>query len=190
MTNTTPILAIDVDGVLSPSYSSKALMRQLRADGFTQVKYNYFDIKRAPGSTWSPLQLWLHPQSGELLREFSRDYDVELVWATMWEGNANTVIAPVLDLPRLDFVDFHANPDRWSWKYPAMIDYAAGRPLAWLDDSFGRKTAHAQRAGWAAARRNVPTLCQQIDPRVGMTYRDLDDVADWLHTARLAWGLA
>lgn len=184
---TTPILAVDIDGPLNVSAYSKAARKRLARRGFQPVTGWQKRVRRPPGSTWYPLsELWLHPDHGAMLAEFSARHDVELVWASLWEANANRVIAPVLGLPRLPYVDFHAHPERRWWKYPAVAAYAAGRPLAWLDDSFGRKHAPA---GFARARRNLPTLLHAVDPAVGVTDADLDTVASWLHTARLAWGL-
>lgn len=185
-----PILAVDVDGPLNVSAYSKA-DRKLRAQrGFRSVTRWQHLVVRRPGSTWFPFsELWLHPDHGSMLAEFSAAHDVELVWCSMWEGSANRVVAPAVGLPRLPFVDFHGHPVRDQWKWPAVLDYAAGRPLAWLDDSFGRPSKVAARAasGFDRARRNLPTLLQEVDPCVGLTSWDLDTVASWLVTARLAW---
>ena len=53
------------------------------------------------------------------------------VWATFWLSDAHPVLSAHLDLPA----------DPWpylsflgSWKLPAIIEYAQGRPWAWVDD--------------------------------------------------------
>lgn len=185
-----PILAIDIDGPLNVRAHTKAAKKRLARRGFAPVTRWQGKVIRPPGSTWFPLsELWLHRDHGAMLAEFSLEHDVELVWASMWERSANRVVAPVLGLPRLPYVDFHAHPERRLWKFPAVAEYAAGRPLAWLDDSFPRKRRQLDVSGFARARRNLPTLLHAVDPEVGITDVDLDTVADWLRTARLAWAL-
>lgn len=187
MTNTTPILAIDIDGVLAPLGASK---KHRKRGGFAEVSGWRSKVRRAPGSTWIPYSsLHLARRHGDMLAEFSAEHDVELVWGSLWQANANTVVAPVLGLPRLPYVDFHAHPERRFWKFPAMAEYAAGRPLAWLDDGFARKSWHRAVSGFDRARRNLPTLLHPIRPDVGVTAGDLAEVASWLKTARLAWGV-
>lgn len=188
MTNITPILAIDIDGVLAPRVHNERARKNLQARGFRSIEWRG-QVRRVPGSGWYPYtDLYLNPTHGAMLAKFSRDHDVELVWASLWEHNANTIIGPVLGLPRLPFVDFHGHADGSShWKFRAMADYAKGRPLAWLDDSFRVKHRQLEASGWAKLRRNVPTLLQEVDETVGVTVQDLDTVSAWLKTIRLAW---
>jgi hypothetical protein len=177
----TPILAMDVDGPLNVSG------QKLRS-GFRSIAWRD-DVSYRAGSTWIPhSRLHLSRKHGDMLSAFSREHDVELVWASLWEHNANRVIGPALGLPRLPWVDFHGHAaGRQFWKFPAMADFAAGRPLVWLDDSFTRKARQRRASGFDRARRGLPTLLMEIDPYIGMTRSNLDDVAGWLSTARLAW---
>lgn len=182
----TPILAIDVDGPCSPFAMAKKAARRA---GFVDTPWRS-KVTYRRGSTWVPYStLWLSREIGDMLAEFSRVYDVELVWASLWEHNANTIVAPAMGLPRLPVVSFSDHTEHGQWKYPAMIDYAAGRPLAWLDDSFNesRKIVARDRSGWTEARRNLPTLCHRVSASVGITDADLDAVGSWVTTARLAW---
>jgi hypothetical protein len=191
MTNTTPILAIDIDGPLALRVFTKADRQRAKARGFRQVSW-HGKVRRVPGSTWVPYsELWLNPVHGSMLAKFSREHDVELVWASLWEFNANAVVAPVLGLPRLPWVDFHGHVDGPGfWKFRAMTDFAQGRPLAWLDDSFTRKAHQRELSGFDLSRRNLPTLLQEVDETIGVTQQDLDVVASWLKTMRLAWGIS
>jgi hypothetical protein len=190
MTNTLPILAIDIDGPLAIRVHDKAGRKRALARGFRSFEWRT-RVRFMRGSTWIPYsELWLSPTHGEMLAKFSRDHDVELVWASLWEFNANVVVAPALKLPRLPWVDFHGHAAGSAhWKFPAMRDYAAGRPLAWLDDSFTRKARQRAASGFDLSRRNLPTLLQEVDERVGVTVQDLDTVAAWLKTMRLAWDI-
>lgn len=183
----TPILALDVDGPLNAFGMAR---KQLKRRGFVEVGWRD-KVSYRSGSTWVPhTQLWLSRQVGDMLTEFSRAHDVELVWASLWEHNCNSIIAPALGLPRLPWVDFHGHPVRGLWKWPAVAKFADGRPLAWLDDGFAvpRKQRQCEAAGFRDVRRNLPTLLRYVDPAVGITKADLDAVASWLHTAKLAWG--
>lgn len=191
MTNTVPILAIDIDGVLNPMNWTKQGRKIMWARGFRPQTGWQARVRKVEGSRWIPHgELWLNRAHGEMLARFSREHDVELVWASLWEHNSNAIVAPALGLPRMPFVDFHGHPSGSQfWKFQAVADYARGRPLAWLDDSFGepKKVRQLRASGWSSLRRNLPTFLQEVDPDVGVTRHDLDMVAGWLKTSRLAW---
>jgi hypothetical protein len=190
MTNTTPILAIDIDGPLNPRAHNKAEIKNVLARGFRSVPWRN-QVSYVPGSTWIPYSnLFLSPKHGGMLRAFSIEHDVELVWASLWEHNANTIVSPALGLPRLPWVDFHGHrAGSKLWKFPAMQSFAAGRPLAWLDDSFTHHARKRAASGFDNSRRNLPTLLHEVDPYVGIQMHDLEAVAAWLKTARLAWDM-
>lgn len=179
----TPIIALDVDGPCNPFHMG---LKQLRRSGFRSIAWRD-DISYRAGSTWVPYsKLYLSARMGEALAAFSRRFDVELVWGSMWEHNANTVVAPAMGLPRLPWVDFHGHPSR-AWKWEAMAEYAAGRPLAWLDDSFSHKARSRGMSGFDTSRRNLPTLLHEVSPARGLRPSDLEVVGSWVTTARLAW---
>lgn len=89
-------------------------------------------------------------------------------WATAWMTDANAVIAPVLGLPELPVADLGELPGIddpvWSehdetaglnWKTRGLVELAAGRPFAWVDDEI----THVDRA-WVAGAR----LCLTREP--------------------------
>lgn len=43
----------------------------------------------------------LNPAHGPMLLRFAAEHGVELVWATTWTDDANTMIGPLLELPEL-----------------------------------------------------------------------------------------
>lgn len=187
----TPLMALDVDGPLNAYLAApKALAKAARTpNGFRAVDFASRVTYRR-GSTWHPFsRLHLARAHGDMLARFSSAHDVELVWASMWEHNCNTVIGPAIGLPRLPWVDFHSHPVRDLWKFPAMLEFAAGHPLVWLDDSFNdrRKVEQRRRSGFDRARRNLPTLLLHVSPSTGITAEHLAEVADWVKLARLAW---
>jgi hypothetical protein len=90
-----------------------------------------------------------------------------LVWATTWLEDANTEIAPRLGLPDLPVVawpeptEAHQREDRWHglcWKTRTLVNWAAGRPFAWVDDEITDSDRD-----WVAAHHCEPALLCTID---------------------------
>lgn len=153
-----PLLLLDIDGVLNP----------WAADGCPP---GYVEHRFRAG-WWRRRKAWLHPDHGPALRNLVDRTGVELVWATSWAHDANTMVGAALGLPSLPVIEFagpHADtgPD---WKYRAVARFAYGRPLAWLDDDFDLR---AEAKARFLARRDMPTLLVPVDPAVGMTAGDL-----------------
>lgn len=106
------------------------------------------------------------------------------MWATTWERDANTLIAPRIGLPTLPVIEFSArrHDTLRGWKYPAVEEYARGRPVVWLDDGFGDPVWRVARCGFEFARAGSPTLLRGIDPAVGVTALDVRAVRAWVAT--------
>ncbi|MFF9865745.1 HAD domain-containing protein [Streptomyces sp. NPDC013953] len=162
-----PLLLIDVDGPLNP-YAAKA---QRRPEGYTTHR-----MRPTGWTEGKPLRVWLNPAHGEELRELARLYD--LVWATTWKGEANEWIGPHLGLAELPYIDWprmHGKAPRGTfWKTQYILQYAAGRPFAWVDDDitvYDRDMV--EREHLAAA------LLVHVDDRIGLTRPDFDALADW-----------
>ena len=110
----------------------------------------------------------------------------ELVWATTWEDNANAEIAPRLGLPALPVVTWpesseHEREDLWlglCWKTRTLVDWAAGRPFAWVDDEI----TDADR-DWATANHHGRALLYYVEPFRGLTGKDLTALDQWLRAA-------
>lgn len=150
-----PLLFLDVDGPLNP-YAANSTARPT---GYT--------TSRVFG-----LQVWLDPSHGPAL--LGLPYD--LVWATTWEHEANSLVGPVLGLPDLPVVGWPdtAPPSGLYFKTPTLVDYAAGRPFAWVDDEHG----HRDR-GYVADFHPGPALLHHVDPAKGMLPADFDVLTDW-----------
>lgn len=106
--------------------------------------------------------------------------DCDLIWATAWMEDANDVIAPLLKLPRLPVADVPDPPEgstyaRLHWKTYGLVELAASRPFAWLDDEIG----DPDRA-WIATHHPAPALLHRIDPTQGLTPADLATVENWI----------
>jgi len=179
------LLLIDVDGPLNP-YAAKP---HARPDGYATFRrtargdwYTGRDVRRHKG-----LRVWLHPGHGALLSALAEDTGLTPVWATTWTHEANTRIAPAIGLPELPVIEFpaidldplHGWLGTGGWKWPAVADYAAGRPVAWLDDEHDDTAFRPARAAFDRARAGTPTLLCHVDPRHGLLADHLDAIRTW-----------
>jgi hypothetical protein len=107
-----------------------------------------------------------------------------LVWATTWLEDANTEIASRIGLPDLPVVTWpeptqaHEHEDRWfglCWKTRTLVNWAAGRPFAWIDDEI----TEADR-DWVSDHHPGPALLYSIDASRGLTDRDFAALEEWL----------
>jgi hypothetical protein len=153
-----PILAVDVDGVVS-----------------------LFGFEEAPDRHSTRFQLidgMMHCISlaaGERLKRLSEHY--ELVWATGWEGRANDSLAPLLGLPDLPYLTFEGAARFGSahWKLGPLDAYAGQRPLAWIDDSFDPSCYE-----WAQQRQAIaPTLLVPTESPYGLEEVHAEALGAW-----------
>ncbi|WP_344662264.1 HAD domain-containing protein [Catenulispora subtropica] len=164
-----PLLFLDVDGPLNPfAIHLEALPAEY------QVHEMRPDLWADP--MLQPLRVCLNPAHGARLLALP----AELVWATSWEHDANSWIAPRLGLPELPVVgwpeDLNAHaPADLCWKTPTLLEYAAGRPFAFIDDDI----TDADRL-YAEARCEAPMLFHHVDPAKGLTDADFAVLAEWL----------
>ncbi len=152
-----PILALDVDGVIS----------LFGFDG---------PVDQAPGRFHliSGMAHCIPEEAGELLARLAEVY--EIVWATGWEDRANEMLPAILglpgDLPFLTF-DGRARFGTAHWKVEAIDEYAGDRPVAWIDDCLD-ETCHA----WAQGRR-APTLLVPTRSDQGLTEEHVEALLAW-----------
>jgi len=169
-----PLLFLDVDGPLNP-YAAKP---QRRPDGYTTVRVPR-SIRAPQSSGFSlrrgRLRVWLNPEHGRALLRL----DYKLCWATAWMAHANRWIAPVLGLPELPFVDFgdalfQDRPDGVHWKTAPLVDYAGGRPFAWVDD----EQSDLDQA-YVTTHHRARGLLHHVNPRIGLREDDFRTLADF-----------
>ncbi|WP_405583555.1 HAD domain-containing protein [Streptomyces sp. NBC_01190] len=159
-----PILFLDVDGPLIPFGAT----REQCPDG-----YPTYSPQEAGGN---PLLARVDPTLGPRLLALPCD----LVWATTWESEANECLAPLLGLPQLPVVTWpepseKPEPYGLHWKTRALLDWAAGRPFAWLDDEI----TDADRT-WAEVHHPSRTFLHRVDHRHGLSAADFGALEKWL----------
>ncbi|WP_137991393.1 HAD domain-containing protein [Streptomyces vilmorinianum] len=159
-----PLLFLDIDGPLIPFGAPPGTYRTYARRG-----------EGEEGAS-NPLLARIDPAHGPRLSALP----CELVWATTWMADANACVAPRLGLPPLPVVDWPDAPDedpagRLHWKTRALVERAAGRPFAWVDDEIG----DADRT-WVAAHHPGRALLLRVDPRRGLTDADFAALDVWL----------
>jgi hypothetical protein len=151
-----PILAVDVDGVIS-----------------------LFGFEDPPGTDLARFELidgmvhCISLRAGERLQRLYRHY--ELVWATGWEDKANYYLPQMLGLPELPHLTFDGAARFGSahWKLGPLDEYAKGRAMAWIDDNFDESCYE-----WARARPE-PTLLVPTEPARGLDEAETEALAAW-----------
>jgi hypothetical protein len=97
------------------------------------------------------------------------------------------VVAPRLGLPKLPVVAWPylspAEEDRderlgLHWKTRTLIEWAAGRPFAWVDDE-----VTAMDRAWVLAHHPGSALLHRVDPRRGLAEGDFKVLGEWLLNA-------
>lgn len=170
---TRPLLLLDVDGPLNP-YAAKATRRP---EGYVTHRMRPASwVARFPNPGYAkPLRVWLNPSHGPALLRLPFD----LVWCTTWRAEANEWIAPHIGLPALPFVDW-AEEEMWAdtagcfWKTERVVEYAAGRAFAWVDDEVTDKDRE-----YVARHHAGPALLHAVSPRVGLTDADFEALTAW-----------
>lgn len=151
-----PILAVDIDGVIS-----------------------LFGSEAPPDRTTTRLQLVdgvphnISLLAGDRLLRLSERF--ELVWASGWEDKANFYLPQLLGLPELPHVRFDgaARGGGAHWKLGPLEEYGRGRAMAWIDDNFDPSCYE-----WAEARAE-PTLLVLTEAQHGLEEAHVDALNDW-----------
>jgi hypothetical protein len=152
-----PVLALDVDGVIS----------LFGFDG---------PLEEVPGRFHliDGIAHCISEAAGPLLARLGEVY--ELVWATGWEARANDHLPLILGLPgELPYLRFdgRARFGTAHWKLEALDEYAGDRPLAWIDDSFDDSCYE-----WGD-ERTAPTLLVPTASDVGITDAHAEALLAW-----------
>ena len=153
--NGRPILAVDIDGVVS-------------LFGFDEPP----EISGVEFQLVNGTMQCLSTTAARLLRQLADQYEV--VWVTGWEQGAQRM-SELLNLPTWPYLTF-AGAARFGsadWKLAPLEKYARGRALAWIDDSFDEVCYE-----WAQ-RREEPTLLIATEPEVGLGEVHAEALSGW-----------
>ncbi|MFI5634458.1 HAD domain-containing protein [Streptomyces sp. NPDC051664] len=161
------LLFLDVDGPLIP-FAAASQQYPIYATGPEPL-----------GADANPLLTRINPEHGPRLAALP----CEVVWATTWMADANEYIAPRIGLPQLAVVvwpepsDIDDQDERngLHWKTRALVEWAAGRPFAWVDD----EVTDTDRA-WVAAHHQGHALLHRVDPCHGLADSDYAALDSWL----------
>ena len=157
-----------------------------RPKGYTTLRVpqspGLFEGRRGLTFSRRPLRVWLNPEHGPALLRLG----YELCWATTWMADANRWIAPVLGLPELPFVDFgdalfQDRPDGVHWKTGPLVEYANGRPFAWVDD----EQCDLDQA-YVTTHHHAPALLHHVDPRIGLRENDFRSLAEFARSGGIS----
>lgn len=159
MEQTSPLLFVDVDGVIS--------------------LFGFAPDSPPPGrfALVDGIAHYLSASAGEHLRALSEQY--EAVWCTGWEEKADEHLPHALELGRsYPHLTFTRHPGRAHahWKLDEIAAHAGDRALAWIDD------AHDDECrAWSAARERAgsPTLLVTTAPAEGLTAAHVAMLTAW-----------
>jgi hypothetical protein len=157
-----PVLAVDIDGVVSLFGFEGPAAPDLRV-GPPRGEFHLVD----------GMVHCISRSAGERLRRLSDTY--ELVWCSGWEDRANDHLAQLLGLPQLPYLTFDGQAE-WGtahWKLASLERYARGRALAWIDDSLDSSCFE-----WAQ-RRAEPTLLVPTDSERGLEQAHVEELEAW-----------
>lgn len=166
----TPVLFLDVDGVLNPLTTSRP----------KQYGRGLWTREQCPGSH---LRLWLNPALGAALLGLG----VDIVWATTWcgfpddlEWVASRSGLPA-GLPRITLDPDDADDFRNCGKRRGVAAWLAGaeRPVVWVDDDLGPGDRE-----WASNRPGRTLLVKPLSGR-GLDRSHIDRIASFLAGAEV-----
>jgi hypothetical protein len=151
-----PILAVDVDGVIS-----------------------LFGAEQQPDRAHTRIELvdgvphLISLPAGDRLLRLSKHF--ELVWASGWEDKANYYLPSILGLPELPHITFDGavRAGAAHWKLGPLDEYGQGRALAWIDDNFDQSCFE-----WAE-RREEPTLLVPTETHLGLEEAHVAALKAW-----------
>lgn len=156
-----PLILIDVDGVLNPSFSVETRRRLQYHEGWITRKASPHGIE---------FRLFLNPLHGKWLKDLAAATGAELAWGTTWEKFANQHVGPHLGLPGLPFVSFAG----CRHKAQGIVPWTSGRPFVWFDDEPDAGPVTAKLAG------DQPHKVIWVSERTGLTREHITCARDWL----------
>jgi hypothetical protein len=156
-----PLILIDVDGVLNPSFSCKTRRRLQYHEGWITRKGWFRGLE---------YRLFLNPAHGRWLRDLASETGAELAWGTTWEECASSQVGKWLGLPELPHVPFGFVRH----KAEGIVPWTSGRPFAWFDDEPDAGPVTAKLAGDQLHK------VIWVDEHTGLTRHHIGYAREWL----------
>jgi hypothetical protein len=159
-----PVLAVDIDGVISLFGFDESMQPGGKAYGNAPGEFHLID----------GMLHCIALETGPRLQRLADAY--ELVWASGWEDRANDHLPGILGVPELPYLTFDGRAQFGTahWKLEALDEYAGSRPLAWIDDSLD-ESCHE----WAE-QREAPTLLVPTESAVGLVDAQVEALEGWV----------
>ena len=163
--NDRPILAVDIDGVISLFGFDQSLEPGRMKPGDAPGEFHLID----------GMLHCIAMDTGPRLERLGKTY--ELVWASGWEDRANDHLPNILGVPELPYLSFdgRARFGTAHWKLEALEEHSGSRPLAWIDDSLDESCFD-----WAE-RREEPTLLVPTESDQGLLDAHVEALEAWAH---------
>jgi hypothetical protein len=157
---TTPILYLDVDGVLCPH---RVPDESIDDFGDWVMVPNSYDVP------WSPAMI-------ELINALV----VERRWLTSWQHEANERLSPLFGWEQLPVLE-HRPGSLW-WKFDALVqNHPRGTPFIWIDDELDTQRAALEGMFEAGLRTlEAPYLSISTWAHRGITRDDIARISDFL----------
>jgi hypothetical protein len=151
-----PLLAVDVDGVISLFGFDEPPPREL-------AQFELID----------GLVHCISLAAGERLQRLTHHFD--LVWASGWEEKANDYMPNLIGMPELPYLTFKGAARFGSahWKLAPLDRYSQGKAVAWIDDSFDESCYE-----WAR-KRSEPTLLVATESQHGLEEAHTEALIAW-----------
>lgn len=165
--NTKKAILLDVDGPLNP-FNAK-----IPPEGYTTHRMHPTGFEYGNG-----LRVLLNPLHGLWLANLG----AEIIWATMWEHDANEWIGPHIGLPELAVIDWD---DSCTWgsnglhyKTKRIVTWMnknrKGVDFLWIDDEC-TKYDSKYIGQYSDAKGNI----MRISPKTGITDNDMQMIELW-----------
>jgi hypothetical protein len=156
-----PLILVDVDGVLNPSFIARERRRLAFHEGWVQRRADVGGLV---------FRLFVNPAHGPLLWRLAEETGAELAWGTTWEYYANPCVGRLLGLPGLRWAPVRDG----NHKADGIVPWTRGRPFVWFDDEPGAAEVTARLAG------GQPHLVVHVDDPPGLTEEHIATARTWL----------
>jgi len=163
-TSDRPVLAVDIDGVISLFGFDESMQPGGAAANHAPGEFRLID----------GMLHCISLDTGPRLKRLGSSF--ELVWASGWEDRANDHLPRILGIPELPYLTFNggARFGTAHWKLEALEHHARSRPLAWIDDSLDESCYE-----WAE-ERSAPTLLVPTQSDLGLLDAHVEALEAWL----------